>query len=187
MPSPHPLHYLGQHVGGSIRYHSVAVYTGGLRLFVDSLHEDPSRSHIQSRRSLQSFRRIDGARHACRTVRQVQLQFARFQLRVLVNPRTSGGVLQLRPFLRNYQHVYRMLAWLGPGAGETRWPILLAFVVLLAPSLLLSGFVESYLLGLRAWLDCQGPSARVVWQANLLYYAFLAIAGCGLLWREMSK
>jgi hypothetical protein len=76
-------------------------------------------------------------------------------------------------------------AWLGPG-GE-RWPILLAFVVLLIPSLLISGYVESYLLGSREWLDCEGRSTRVVWQANLLSYAFLAIAGCLLLWREIGK
>jgi hypothetical protein len=29
--------------------------------------------------------------------------------------------------------------------------------------------------------------ARVVWQANMLSYAFLAIAGCILLWRELSE
>jgi hypothetical protein len=52
-------------------------------------------------------------------------------------------------------------AWMGPG-GDERWPILLAFVVLLIPSLLLSGYVESYLLGSQGWLRCEGRRARGV-------------------------
>jgi hypothetical protein len=71
-------------------------------------------------------------------------------------------------------------AWMGP--VEERWAIPFAFVVLLIPSFILSGFVESRLLGRKGWLRCEGPCSRAVWEANALSYAFLAIVGCLALW-----
>jgi len=76
-------------------------------------------------------------------------------------------------------------AWMGP-VGE-RWAIPLAFVILLIPSFILSGFLESWLLERRGWLQCTAPSARYVWQANALSYVFLAIVGWVALWVAVSK
>jgi hypothetical protein len=66
-------------------------------------------------------------------------------------------------------------AWMGP--IEKKWAIPTAFVVLLIPSFVLSGYVESRLLERRGWLSFQGKSAAVVWQANIISYIFLAIVG----------
>lgn len=74
-------------------------------------------------------------------------------------------------------------AWIGP--TEDRWPVLIAFVILLIPSFLLSGFVEARLLDHHEWLRHAGSSSIAVWWANLLSYAFLAGAGCLALWIEM--
>ncbi len=71
--------------------------------------------------------------------------------------------------------------WMGPVFPD-RWPILVAFVALLIPSFLLSAFVEARLLDRRGWLDSELKSSRAVWQANVLSYLFLAVAGCFLLW-----
>jgi len=71
-------------------------------------------------------------------------------------------------------------AWMGP--IEERWAIPFAYVVLLIPSFILSGFVESRLIDRRGWLRSGVPSARAVWQANALSYAFLAIVGWAALW-----
>jgi hypothetical protein len=76
-------------------------------------------------------------------------------------------------------------AWMGP-LGSARWPIYIAFVVLLIPSLLVSGKVESILLDKIGWLDYDGASTRAVWEANFLSYLFLAIAGCFLLAYEIA-
>jgi hypothetical protein len=85
-------------------------------------------------------------------------------------------------------------AWLGP--SEQLWPVLLAFVVLLLPAYLLSGFVESRIIE-RFGLPDRAPSGdtvtlfapgaeslpesrkvrRAVWQANAWSYMFLAAAG----------
>jgi hypothetical protein len=80
-------------------------------------------------------------------------------------------------------------AWMGPENGGTlgHWPIPLAFVVLLIPSFVLSGFIESFLLGRRGWLHYEGRSTRFVWQANLLSYIFLAVAGAILFWNVVGN
>jgi hypothetical protein len=75
-------------------------------------------------------------------------------------------------------------AWMGP-VGE-RWAIPFAFVILLIPSFILSGFVESRLLERDGWLPCDSPCSRAVWQANALSYVFLAIVGCSTLWRFLG-
>lgn len=74
-------------------------------------------------------------------------------------------------------------AWLGP--VKERWPLLVAFVILLIPSFLLSGFVESRLLDGRNWLKHDSSSTSIVWQANVISYVFLGIAGCFLTWQEI--
>jgi len=71
-------------------------------------------------------------------------------------------------------------AWMGP--VQERWAIPFAFVVLLIPSFILSGFVEARLLNRDGWLPCDPPCSRAVWQANALSYVFLAIVGCLALW-----
>jgi hypothetical protein len=90
-------------------------------------------------------------------------------------------------------------AWLNP--TEDKWPILLAFVILLLPSFVLSGIAESRMacrfglfgfeggshgdpITLFSSLKPNSPSAsdkviaRAVWEANMLSYLFLAAAGC---------
>src|SRR5579875_2511753 len=67
-------------------------------------------------------------------------------------------------------------AWMGP--VEERWAIPFAFVILLIPSFILSGLIESRLLQRDGWLDCEFSYSRTVWQANLISYIFLAIVGC---------
>jgi hypothetical protein len=76
-------------------------------------------------------------------------------------------------------------AWMGPGIAG-RWVVLLAFVVLLVPSFLVSGYVESALLGRRGWLTYKGRSTIAIWQANIFSYVFLAVAGCVLLWTQLG-
>ena len=73
------------------------------------------------------------------------------------------------------------------GPVEEHWAIPLAFVVLLIPSFALSGFVESHLLDRSGWLHYEGRCARLVWQANVLSYVFLAISGGIVLWNYVSK
>jgi len=66
-------------------------------------------------------------------------------------------------------------AWMGP--IEERWAIPFAYVILLVPSFILSGFVESRLIDRRGWLGPGTRAERAIWQANALSYAFLAIVG----------
>jgi hypothetical protein len=67
-------------------------------------------------------------------------------------------------------------AWMGP--VNEGWAIPFAFVILLIPSFILSGFVESRLLERHGWLHSDFPCSRAVWQANAISYAFLAMVGC---------
>lgn len=76
-------------------------------------------------------------------------------------------------------------AWMGP--IEERWAVPFAYVILLIPSFILSGFVESRLIERRGWLRSSAPSARAVWQANALSYAFLAIVGWAALWGFLAR
>ena len=61
-------------------------------------------------------------------------------------------------------------AWIGP--VEERWAIPFAFVVLLIPSFILSGFVESRLLKREGWLCGDSPSSRAVWRRTLFLISF---------------
>ncbi len=72
-------------------------------------------------------------------------------------------------------------AWMGPWSGKEYWPVLVAFVVLLIPSFFLSGWIEAKFLSRQQWLGAGLKSTKAVWQANILSYLFLAIAGCVLL------
>ena len=88
-------------------------------------------------------------------------------------------------------------AWLG--SVDSLWSILAAFVVLLVPAFLLSGYVEGHMLeryDLLSPLGRQQSSPdealppreylrreekqrkREVWRANLLSYIFLSAVGC---------
>jgi hypothetical protein len=88
-------------------------------------------------------------------------------------------------------------AWLNP--TEDKWPILLAFAVLLLPSFALSGFAESRIICRYGLLGFEGeskgdpitlfpnsetdvppakPIALAIWMANVWSYLFLAAAGC---------
>ena len=70
---------------------------------------------------------------------------------------------------------------MGPINGAS-WTIPFAFVVLMIPSFLLSGYVESYLLDRQSWLRYEGNSTSAIWQANVLSYIFLAVVGSSVLW-----
>jgi len=70
--------------------------------------------------------------------------------------------------------------WLGP--VEQRWAIPVAFATLLIPSFLVSAWVESRLLGRGGWLRSEKPCGRAVWEANILSYLFLLVAGSLGLW-----
>ncbi len=75
-------------------------------------------------------------------------------------------------------------AWMGP--LEERWAIPFAFLVLMIPSFVLSGFVESKLINANS-LHCEGECSGAVWQANVLSYVFLAITGCSALWLSIGR
>ena len=66
-------------------------------------------------------------------------------------------------------------AWMGP--IKDKWVVPVAYIVLLIPSFILSGYVESRLLDRRGWLEYEGRSARIIWQANVLSYIFLGAVG----------
>jgi hypothetical protein len=70
--------------------------------------------------------------------------------------------------------------WMGP--IEEKWAVPLAFVALLVPSFLVSGYLEAKLLNRRGWLDHDLDCSAEVWRANLLSYLFLAISGFLALW-----
>jgi len=76
--------------------------------------------------------------------------------------------------LTDFLIVVTSAAWMGP--VEERWAIPVAYVVLLIPSFVFSGYLESRLLE-RGWLKYEGQSARIIWQANVLSYIFLALVG----------
>ena len=65
--------------------------------------------------------------------------------------------------------------WLGPTTEP--WAVPMAYLALLLPSFLLSGWVEALLIGGYDWLDCEGDVKTTVWRANMLSYSFLALAG----------
>ncbi len=88
-------------------------------------------------------------------------------------------------------------AWLYP--TDLKWPIVVAFVILLLPSFFLSGFVESLVIRHYGMLEFASesttdpirlspsgedhflvtkPIGRAVWMANVWSYLFLAAAGC---------
>jgi hypothetical protein len=80
----------------------------------------------------------------------------------------------LSPRITDLLIVVTSAAWMGP--VEEKWAIPVAYIVLLIPSFVLSGFLESQLLE-RGWLKYEGRSVRIVWQANVLSYIFLAAVG----------
>lgn len=75
-------------------------------------------------------------------------------------------------------------AWMGP--VQDRWAIPFAYVILLIPSFIVSGFVESRLIERRGWLDTDLRCTRAVWLANAFSYVFLAIVGCVVLWQALA-
>jgi hypothetical protein len=75
-------------------------------------------------------------------------------------------------------------AWMGP--VQDRWAIPFAYVILLIPSFIVSGFVESQLIERLGWLRTDLRCGRAVWQANALSYVFLAIVGCIVLWQFLA-
>jgi len=75
-------------------------------------------------------------------------------------------------------------AWMGP--VNEKWAVPVAFVVLLVPSFLLSGYVESHLVS-KSGLGPQRHCRRVVWQANVLSYIFLAIVGALVLGKVVER
>ncbi|HEX5236258.1 MAG TPA: hypothetical protein VFW25_13110 [Silvibacterium sp.] len=77
-------------------------------------------------------------------------------------------------------------AWMGPRPGQEYWPVLVAFLTLLVPSFFISGWIEAKFLTGPQWLGTGSNSAKIVWQANILSYIFLAIAGCLLLSYQLS-
>ncbi len=89
----------------------------------------------------------------------------------------------LNPHVSDFLIVVTSAAWMGP--VEEKWAVPVAFVVLLVPSFLLSGYVESRLLDTKRWL--QYGSARAVWQANLISYIFLAVSGSFALERFVAR
>lgn len=89
------------------------------------------------------------------------------------------------PAIAKLMIVATSAAWMGP--IHERWAIPFAYVILLIPSFIVSAFVESRLIQRRGWLLSGSPSARTVWQANALSYAFLAIVGWAALWRYLAS
>jgi hypothetical protein len=90
-------------------------------------------------------------------------------------------------------------AWIGP--TDQKWPVMLAFAVLLLPSFLLSGYAEGRIVRHYGLLGFEGETsagpitllsspgagsgsssnkavARAVWMANVWSYLFLLCAGC---------
>ena len=87
----------------------------------------------------------------------------------------------LNPQLTDLIIVVTSAAWMGP--VQEKWALPVAFVVLLIPSFVLSGYVESRVLAgegkgrLQYGEECAGA----VWQANILSYIFLAAVGVAAL------
>jgi len=90
----------------------------------------------------------------------------------------------LSPGISDFLIIVTSAAWMGP--VEEKWAIPVAYVVLLIPSFVLSGYVESRLLDHSGWLKFEGRSAMVIWQANILSYTFLAAVGCFALVQVMK-
>ncbi len=80
----------------------------------------------------------------------------------------------IAPRVTEFLIVITSAAWMGP--VEEKWAIPVAYVVLLIPSFVLSGFLEARSVS-KAGLGPQRLCRRVIWQANILSYIFLAILG----------
>lgn len=77
-------------------------------------------------------------------------------------------------------------AWMGPWRGPEYWPVLVAFVTLLVPAFFVSGWIEAKYLSRSQWLGQDAKAAKVIGQANILSYIFLAVAGCLMLSYQLS-
>ena len=91
----------------------------------------------------------------------------------------------LSPKISDFLIIVTSAAWMGP--VEEKWAVPVAYVVLLIPSFVLSGYVESRLLDGRGWLKFEGRGARIIWQANILSYIFLAVVGSAALAQLMKR
>lgn len=80
----------------------------------------------------------------------------------------------LGPRLTDFLIVITSAAWMGP--VEEKWAVPVAFVVLLIPAFVLSGFFESRYVS-KSGLGYQRLCRRAVWEANVLSYIFLATLG----------
>jgi hypothetical protein len=83
----------------------------------------------------------------------------------------------LNPHLSDLVIVVTSAAWMGP--VEEKWALPVAFVVLLIPSFVVSGYFEARALAGegKGRLQYGSKCAGVVWQANILSYIFLAAVG----------
>lgn len=68
------------------------------------------------------------------------------------------------------------------GLQQSIWVMLGMFLVLLLPGYFLSGMVKSWLLTGYDLLNLRGNTKAAVWMATRLSYAFLATAGCVILY-----
>lgn len=66
-------------------------------------------------------------------------------------------------------------AWMEP--VKEHWAIHVAYIVLLIPSFVLSGYLESRLMVRQGMLKFEGRCTAIIWQANALSYIFLATFG----------
>lgn len=67
--------------------------------------------------------------------------------------------------------------WLSPFGGNDRWPLVLAFLVLLVPAFFTSFYFEWFVLRWSPWPVESHALRQAIWRANLLSYLFLAVFG----------
>jgi hypothetical protein len=77
-------------------------------------------------------------------------------------------------------------AWTGMEVSGS-FPVLAAFLVLMLPSFLFSGFVKAWLIDWYDLLSFGRSAKKAIWVANRLSYLFLCVAGCTILYQSLGQ
>ena len=76
--------------------------------------------------------------------------------------------------------------WLAPARDNNRWPLVLAFLVLLIPAFFTSFYLEWFVLRWSRWPVASPELRKMIWRANLLSYLFLGIFGAVVLYSGLA-
>ncbi|HEY0794232.1 MAG TPA: hypothetical protein VGD64_00485 [Acidisarcina sp.] len=76
--------------------------------------------------------------------------------------------------------------WLGAARNNDRWPMVLAFLVLLVPAFFTSYYMEWWVMKWAPWPVGDVALRKILWRANLFSYLFLAVFGAIVLYSGLA-